>query len=100
MTVLYQPQKRRWLQGAICAFVLLTCLRVWVEPAPLLQVAEAQIPDAAMQRKLILDEARQTNQLLTEIKQLLENRTLNVRIQGADNQVPAAPSGGREVPRP
>ena len=100
MMAQYQPQKRQWLYGAVGAFVLLTCLRVWVGSTPMLQVAHAQIPDAGTQRKLLLDEARLTNQLLTEIKHLLENRTLNVRIQGADNQVPAVPSGGREVPKP
>ena len=100
MTVQFQPQKRRWLYDVFCLFVLLTCLRTWIGPTPVLQVAQAQIPDAGAQRKLLLDEARQTNQLLTEIKHLLENRTLNVRIQGADNQVPAAPSDGSKLPAP
>lgn len=98
----YQPQKRRLLYGAISLFALLTCLRIWVGPATFVEPARAQIPDSGMQRKLLLEEARQTNRLLAEIKQLLENGTFNVRMQGADNQAPAptVPAGGRKTPRP
>jgi len=100
MAAQYQPQKRRWLYDLTCLLMLLTCVRVWVGSAPVMQSAQAQIPDAGAQRKALVEEARRTNELLTEIKDLLENRTLNVRIQGADNQVPAAPPGAREVPKP
>ena len=76
----------RFILRAIgCLIVLATCLHVWVGPFPILPAAYGQIPDAGMQRKLILDEAVRTNQLLTEIKTMLAERTLNVRIQGADN---------------
>jgi hypothetical protein len=86
-----QHQKPRFLPYAIAIFVLLTCLRVWVGPVPLLPKAQAQIPDSGMQRKLLLDEAKRTNQLLGEIKQILTSHTLNVRLEGADNQ--ARPPG-------
>lgn len=82
----YQYQNHRWLLGVFGFFVLLTCIRVWVGPAAILEQAQAQIPDSGKQRKLLVEEARRTNQLLTEIKLLLETRTFNVRIQGADNQ--------------
>lgn len=93
MVTRYQSQKRRLLHGGISLFVLLTCIRVWVGPQAILEQAQAQIPDSGMQRKLLLEEARQTNQLLSEIKQLLKTHTFNVRIQGADNQAdrPARP---------
>ncbi len=96
MVTQYQPQKRRLLRIGISLFVLLTCIRVWVGPVAVLERAQAQIPDSGMQRKLLLDEARRTNQLLTEIRQLLKTHTFNVRIQGADNQAgkPAKPRGG------
>ena len=81
----YQPALPRRLVKIFSIIVLLTCLRVWVGPVSMLDEAQAQIPDSALQRKLLLEEARQTNRLLTEIKQLLRKGTLNVRIQGADN---------------
>ena len=52
---------------------------------PILDKAQAQIPDSAKQRKLLLAETKQTNRLLTEIKQILRDETLHVRLQAADN---------------
>jgi hypothetical protein len=79
------PALRFILRAIGCLIVLATCLHVWIGPFPILPAAYGQIPDAGLQRKLILEEAIRTNQLLTEIKTLLAERTLNVRIQGADN---------------
>lgn len=73
------------LRAAASFFVLVTCLRVWLGPISILPEAYGQIPDAGLQRKQILEEAMRTNQLLTEIKSILAERTLNVRVQGADN---------------
>ncbi len=86
----YQRRKRRLLRGAIGLFLLLTCIRVWVGPEPIVEPAQAQIPDSGLQCKLLLEEARRTNQLLSDIKRLLKTETLNVRIQGADNQADRA----------
>lgn len=91
----YQPRNRRWLASAAALFVLLTCLRVWTGPAPLLEAARAQIPDSGLQRQQLLDETRRTNRLLTEIKQLLKEGTLNVRVRGADNQADPPAKGRR-----
>ena len=79
-------QQHRLLRSVIGVFVLLTCLRVWVGPMPLLQRAQAQIPDSGMQRKLLLEETKRTNRLLSDIKHIIETTTFNVRIEGADNQ--------------
>ncbi|UCE62262.1 MAG: hypothetical protein JSU63_11220 [Phycisphaerales bacterium] len=68
----------------LAAFVLISCLRVWLGPTQIVPSAEAQIPDSAMQRRLLVEEAKRTNQLLSEIKQILTSRTLNVRVAGAD----------------
>lgn len=99
MTTGHQPRSAiGGLRAVIGLFVLATCLWVWVGPGTILEPARAQIPDSGMQRKLLLEEARQTNLLLTEIKQLLKDHTFNVRIEGADNQAdaPAIPRrGGR-----
>jgi len=81
------PSGSRWLNRLVSAFVLLTCLRVWLGPTPILESAYGQIPDAGLQRKQILDEARLTNQLLSDIKGILQAGTLHVRLEGADNPV-------------
>ncbi len=65
--------------------VLLTAIRVWTGPVPLIEPASAQIPDSGLQRQQLLDETRRTNQLLQEIKKILDTGTLNVRFPGADN---------------
>ncbi len=79
------PAVRFILRAIGCFIILATCLHVWIGPFSILPAAYGQIPDAGMQRKMILEEAVRTNQLLTEIKGILTERTLNVRIQGADN---------------
>ena len=81
-----QPRRRHRADRLVAFFVLLTCLRIWLGPFPLLERAEAQIPDAGLQRKQLVDEARRTNELLSDIKRILETQTLHVRLQGADNQ--------------
>lgn len=85
----------QYRQGAFRTYVLpvlvlLTCLRVWLGPFPIIETAQAQIPDAGLQRKILVEEVRKTNQLLTEIKQLLTSHTFNVRMEGADNKADTA----------
>lgn len=75
-------------------FLLATCARIWMGTLPVLQTAYGQIPDAGLQRKQILEEAVRTNQLLSEIRLLLAEKTLNVRIQGADNSTGTGTSRG------
>ena len=84
-----RPVSTRVLRAAIILFVLLTCLRVWTGDEPLIERAQAQIPDSGLQRKLLLDESRKTNELLAEIAHILRERTLNVRLAPADNQAGA-----------
>lgn len=74
-----------WLRGLWWCFLVLTCLRVWTGPAPMLEKAQAQIPDAGLQRKQLVEGVQQNTQVLREIRQILGEGTLNVRIQGADN---------------
>ena len=84
----------RVLQGVWIAAVLLTCVRVWVAPGPILPQAQAQIPDPAVQRNLALQETRRTNQLLEKLIKTLETRTLKVCIEDADKS-----SGKSALPR-
>jgi len=76
----------RWIRLILGIFVLLSCVRAWVSPGPFLPVAEAQIPDAGLQRKQIVEAIERTNALLGELRQDLQSVTLNVRIAGADNK--------------
>lgn len=81
-----QPRNHRYVDRLVAFFVIITCLRIWLGPFPLLDRAEAQIPDAGLQRKQLVDEVRRTNDLLSDIKRILETQTLHVRLEGADNQ--------------
>lgn len=98
MQTRYQRCQHGWLRGLVGFAVLVTCLRVWVGPFALTESVVAQIPDSGAQRKLLLEETRRTNELLTQIKQRLEQGPLNVRIVGADNQADAP--AVRPVSRP
>ncbi len=82
---LYQYSPLRWLERILIVVVLLTCLHVWTGPFTLLNKAQAQLPDSAKQRIMLLEETQKTNKLLREIKQILRDETLHVRLQTADN---------------
>ncbi len=86
MSTASQTRRGRLIRSVLAILVLLSCMRAWLGPTEFVTPAQAQIPDSALQRKLLLEEARRTNQLLSEIKQILTSRTLNVRVQGADNK--------------
>ena len=97
MNVSTSPRRgaNRLLRIVVGLVLLLTCVRVWIGPVPLAARAEAQTVNPALQRKQVLEEARRTNQLLSDIKLILESQTLNVRMEGADNSAGSAP-----IPRP
>lgn len=92
----YQYQYSRWTRAAILLFVLMTCVRVWVGPMPLVAEARAQIPDSGKQRLQLLQETQRTNQILNEIKQLLKGHTFKVRVEGADNSLGVSPRPRRK----
>jgi hypothetical protein len=94
MTRDYQGRGARLLRVAVGFFVLLTCLRVWTVPPRWAEPALAQIPDSGLQRKEMLDEARRTNELLSDIKRLLQEHTFNVTVVGADKQSPPPAKAG------
>lgn len=77
---------RPWTHVLIAIAVIATFLRVWFGPVSMNARAMAQIPDSGLQRKLMLEELRLTNQILGEMHKLLTSHTFNVRISGADNQ--------------
>ena len=81
-----QLQRGRLVRGVVSLAILAICIRIWTGPASVIEPAQAQLPDSAMQRRELLEEAKRTNQLLGQIRQLLQSHTFNVRIAGADNQ--------------
>lgn len=87
----------RWVRVVVGVFLLLTCVRAWVGHETTASRVHAQIPDSGLQRKQLLEEARRTNQLLSDIKRVLETGTLNVRLRSADNQADK-PSNARGAP--
>lgn len=105
MNRVFQHCRPRWASRMVLVFVLATCVRVWLGPDRLISAVNAQLPDPARQRIDLLQESRRTNELLADIKKLLEaqtrmleTHTFNVRMRGADNQAPPPalpPDGGR-----
>jgi hypothetical protein len=71
----------RW---AVAAIVAVTCVRVWLGPDAAVPQACAQIPDSGLQRKQMLEESARTNQLLEQILDTLQTRTLKVSVEGQD----------------
>ena len=78
--------RKQNLLGTVCvAFVVLTCLRVWVGPVSVQAQRPTTLPDSALQRKLQLKELQRSNEILHEIRDILKTQTLKVSIEGADN---------------
>ncbi|HEY3244689.1 MAG TPA: hypothetical protein VGM03_15215 [Phycisphaerae bacterium] len=81
----------RWWRRGLTVLIIATCLRVWLGPANLESIAQAQIPDAGLQRKQLLEEAQRTNQILSDILSLLQTRTLKVRVESTDKTTTTQP---------
>ncbi len=81
---LTRTNKISWGRTAVAIMGIVTLIKVWVGPITIPQEAMAQIPDSGKQRILLLEQAKRTNQLLTEIKKILSQDTLKVQWEGAD----------------
>lgn len=77
-------------RAMLIVFLVLTCWRVWFGPADVLPTAAAQIPDSGLQRKLLIEEVRKTNQLLTTLGQTITSHVFKVRVMGTDNKADKA----------
>lgn len=98
MTLTPNPTHVRVLRAALLLLALATFAKVWLGPFSLTSEALGQIPDSGAQRKLLIDEARRTNELLQDIKQILTEKTINVRVQSADNPPDAPIRTPRQAP--
>lgn len=68
--------------GVLC---VATCLKTWFPSERVLPAAEAQVPNPADQRRDLVRATQRTNELLTDIKRLLESGKLQVRVEATDN---------------
>lgn len=55
-------------------------IQMWSGGPSILPEAQAQIPDTGMQRKQLIDEARRTNELLSDILTQLREKPIKVRV--------------------
>lgn len=55
-------------------------IQMWSGGPSMLSEAQAQIPDTGMQRKQLIDEARRTNELLSDILTQLREKPIKVRV--------------------
>ncbi len=76
----------RVIRAILVTVLVLTCGRVWLGESLATPVAEAQAFDPAAQRKAIADAIERSNELLTEIRDLLKKGVINVRVRSTDNQ--------------
>lgn len=74
---------RRW---TVATLFVLTLAKVWLPAVTEPVAAEAQIPDAGAQRVQLVEEARRTNEILAEIRDILRKEPLQVIVRSADNQ--------------
>ncbi|MEK6800016.1 MAG: hypothetical protein AABZ12_13710 [Planctomycetota bacterium] len=80
---------------AFIVLLALTLFQAFSRDGRVLPEAVAQIPDAGLQRKLILDEIRRSNELLSDIRGLLAGGKLQVPPGSTDNSPgSAAPTVG------
>ncbi len=81
-TTQHHPSPSRIL---LWVFVCVTVWKVWLGSPEVIPVASAQIPDSGAQRRVLIEEVRKANQLLTQISETLRTGTIKVRIIGPDN---------------
>jgi hypothetical protein len=83
----HQPPRRlSWGNAALLAIGLATCAKVWMPSAKLVEPAHGQLPNPAVARQELVRIGARTNELLTDIKRILESQTLHVTLEPADNQ--------------
>jgi len=82
------------LDLAIVAVLLaLIAIPIWSGSVSVLPTAVAQIPDTGLQRKQLIDEQRRSNELLEQILETLQSRTIKVYVATSDKEGGASPRG-------
>ncbi len=77
----------------VAALLALIAIPIWSGTVSILPSAVAQIPDTGLQRKQLIDEQRRTNELLEQILDTLQSRTIKVYVATSDKEGGASPRG-------
>ena len=84
--------RRTGLEAVIAVSLLsLIAIQLWCGSVSVLPSASAQIPDTGLQRKQLIDEQRRTNELLEQILDTLQSRTIKVYVAASDKGGAAGP---------
>lgn len=75
----------RYLLIAIAMLLAVIAVELWSGRPSMLPAARAQIPDSGSQRFALLEEARRTNDLLSQILDHLRTKPMKVRMEGTDD---------------
>ncbi len=75
---------KRLVRFALGVILTATCVKVWLGPVTMVPSAQAQIPDAGLQRNQLVSEVRKSNELLAQIAKTLKTQTLKARVEGTD----------------
>ncbi len=85
MSTMFVASRRRTIRLLVAGVLAATCARVWLGPGEVVPRASAQIPDAGLQRRELVEEVRRTNRLLEQVLHTLRTETIQVRLEGTDN---------------
>ncbi len=88
----------RGLLTALTALLAVIAVELWAGRPSDLPAAHAQIPDTGLQRKVIADEAQQTNRLLEQILEHLQSKPIRVRVvadERSGSKRSTSPAAGR-----
>ncbi len=84
----------RILLTVIAVLLAIIALELWHAGPGMTPAASAQIPDSGLQRVNLIDEARRTNALLSDILEHLRTKPVKVEMQRTDKK-----PGRGEAPR-
>lgn len=70
----------RMILTALTLLLAIIAVELWAFAPDTTHRASAQIPDTGMQRKLIVDETKRTNELLEQILDHLETKPIRVHL--------------------
>ncbi len=78
------PRSGNLFRSIITIILVLTCLKVWLGPADIIQPAVAQIPNSGQQRYDMIDELKRVNKQLSELIAVMKTHTIKVQMAGGD----------------
>lgn len=84
--VIRQDRVFSGMLSIITALLAVLAVELWNQTPPMAPAACAQIPDTALQRKQLLDEARETNRILQDILEHLRAKTIKVKLASPDKE--------------